>query len=502
MPKHALPRARKAAAGRRIGTMAMALMGSSVSLMVALGVASPSYGKTPAAWPASLRPFAQLSLPPPASSLMLWLTQLLGGISVILGLLALRRGWRPPVRLMIGASAVAVIMLMLIPPVDNADPTMYAAFGRMVTLGHSPYVMTIGQLKRSGDPAWQSIARSYLGFPTRYGPVATASEAMASVLAGDSMARTIFWMKVWNALAYLALVLSLDRAMRQDPALRLRAHLLWSVNPLMLFAVMASGHNDVLAAAAGTCALIALRPGHTRRALLAGALAGLAVAIKSPYALLMVALLWAARRSPRTASGLVLASAAVVVPSYLLAGKAAVADTFETFPPNGLWADIASVVRLTGSFAAVNAVGLVASGLLAIILLYRLPPGAPDAPDARVALALCLGLVILAPQQSLGYDAMIFPLLAMMPATRLDLAVVVNAVALAGTTAPYLSQLDPGWLTAIERITTLGSPTLILVASIGWLFWLCVTRKWGYGASPGAGPAPVVLAGPGQYLAD
>ena len=47
--------------------------------------------------------------------------------------------------------------------------------------------------------------------PSRYGPVATGTEAAASELGGDSIARTIFWLKVWNGLAYLAVVLALDR---------------------------------------------------------------------------------------------------------------------------------------------------------------------------------------------------------------------------------------------------------------------------------------------------
>ena len=40
---------------------------------------------------------------------------------------------------MIAGSVLAVIALMLIPPVDNADPLFYAAYGRISVLGHSPY---------------------------------------------------------------------------------------------------------------------------------------------------------------------------------------------------------------------------------------------------------------------------------------------------------------------------------------------------------------------------
>ena len=135
-------------------------------------------------------------------------------------------------------------------------------------------------------------------------------------LAGDSPARTLLWLKIWNALAFLAVVLALDRAVRSDTARRVRAHLLWSVNPLMLWALMANGHNDVLAAAAGVSALVAMRRVGSRNALLACVLLGLAIGVKAPYALYGVALAWTARRSPRSLAALAVGAAAVP-PSWL-----------------------------------------------------------------------------------------------------------------------------------------------------------------------------------------
>src|SRR6202044_3744368 len=119
----------------------------------------------------------------------------------------------------------------------------------------------------------------------------------ASDLAGASAARTIFWLKAWNAVAYLMLVLALDRLLHLDAARRVRAHLLWSLNPLMLWAVMAGGHVDGLAVGVGAAALFAMRRVDSRRALLAGVLLGLAAAIKAPFALFGAGLAWAARQS-------------------------------------------------------------------------------------------------------------------------------------------------------------------------------------------------------------
>ena len=41
--------------------------------------------------------------------------------------------------------------------------------------------------------------------------------------------------------------------------MRLRAHLLWSVNPLLLWEIVAGGHIDGLAAAFGLLGILALR---------------------------------------------------------------------------------------------------------------------------------------------------------------------------------------------------------------------------------------------------
>ena len=86
-----------------------------------------------------------------------------------------------------------------------------------------------------------------------YGPVATAEEWAAAELGGTSMARITFWLKLWNSIAFGVVVLLLDRTLRSDPARRLRAHLLWTVNPLLLWEIVASGHIDGLAAAFGRC---------------------------------------------------------------------------------------------------------------------------------------------------------------------------------------------------------------------------------------------------------
>ena len=99
------------------------------------------------------------------------------------------------------------------------------------------------------------------------------------------------------------MVLLLDRMLRSDPARRLRGHLLWTANPLLLWEIVASGHIDGLSAAFGLLGILMLRTGRggerpaLQRFLLAGLFIGVAAAIKVPYAVFGLGVAWAGRKS-------------------------------------------------------------------------------------------------------------------------------------------------------------------------------------------------------------
>ncbi|HTU74653.1 MAG TPA: hypothetical protein VMG38_14150, partial [Trebonia sp.] len=210
---------------------------ASIVLMVTSGVLGP--GKPLLVYPAALPwPvwFLRIHQAPVLVPVMPWMAVLLSAAGLAAGLIAIRQGWRPSHRRLIAGSVLAVLALMVVPPVSAIDSLeYYGVYGRVALLGHNPYVAGSDEWLPAGDP----IAKSLDQFPqllplpaSGYGPAATASEEAAVAIAGDSPARILFWLKVWNALAYIALVLVLDRLTRSDPARRARAHLLWSVNPL------------------------------------------------------------------------------------------------------------------------------------------------------------------------------------------------------------------------------------------------------------------------------
>jgi hypothetical protein len=475
---------------------AVAAMGSSVALMVAVGIQGPSAAVAtfPAAapWPPW---FLQTHLSPMLAGPAVWLAVLLGSTGLIAGLLATRYGWRPRPGHLIAGSVLAVLSLAVIPPVGSADMLDYAVSGRIAVLGHSPYVMMPQQLKASGDPVGAVSVPGYRTQPSRYGPIETAVEAAASKLGGDSAARTIIWLKLWNGLAYLGLVIGLDRLFRADAAQRARAHLLWSVNPLMLWAVMAGGHNDGLAAAAGAAALFTLRSVTSRRALLAGILFGLAAAIKAPFALFGAGLAWATWRSPRALIALGVGATAVLVPGYAIAGRVAISASINVariapvdYTP---WFALARVLNWQHEATRIDSLGVLGFAVLAAMLLWRMPPAPPDFPAASVALALSLAWLITTPQQHPWYFAIVFPLIAVIPASRLDWIVLLDASAAALGELPRLfnaADLHPAWLSSVARISYAGYVPLTLAAVGCALLWLCLTNDWRSAAGSG-GPS-------------
>ncbi len=249
------------ARARRLGRAALACIGSSLLIMIVVSAAGPSKavvslprsGPGPPWW-FSLHPAAWLV------AVALWVAALAGAGGVAAGLVAARRGWQPPVKMLVVAALAATSVLAVLPPAGSTDTLDYAAYGRMVAIGHDPYVMTPEQLRLSGDPVGAAAPIPWETKHSLYGPLATIEQGTAAILGGTSAARITFWLKVWNALAFALVVLALDRLLRADPAGRVRAHILWSLNPLLLWGLVAAGHVDTVAAAVGFLALALVSP--------------------------------------------------------------------------------------------------------------------------------------------------------------------------------------------------------------------------------------------------
>ncbi|MFY9929358.1 MAG: hypothetical protein WAK82_15245, partial [Streptosporangiaceae bacterium] len=252
-------------AARLTGWLAAATIAAATLIIVVISAAGPS-----AAVPLLPRPgggppwWHALHLTATFVTVSLWAAIVIGGAGVIAGLAAVSRGFRLPVRLVFGLAVLAVVVLTVLPPAGSTDSISYAASGRTAVTGHSAYVMTPLQLAGRGDPVgrqipFRQIPSAWNNTVSVYGPVATGAEWAAARLGGASLARIIFWLKLEEALAFLAVAAISDRLLRADSGLRLRAHLLWSVNPILLWEIVAGGHIDGLAAVFGLLGVAALR---------------------------------------------------------------------------------------------------------------------------------------------------------------------------------------------------------------------------------------------------
>jgi hypothetical protein len=457
---------------------------------------------------------------------------LLAAAGLALCLLAVRRGWtfRPRVLLVAGVIATAAFALM--PPVGSADHLNYAAYGRMAVTGNDPYATAARDLP--ADPVTRAV-QDWRDTPTVYGPIATAQQTFASLIGGTSVRLTVFVMSFTNALAFLATGLLLNRTARGHPGRELRAVLLWTANPLLLFELVGGAHNDVLAIAFAVAGLVVFampdplrpwpgEPGEGRalsRCVFAGVLIGVSAAVKINVAivaggptLVLVSEWWRARTSggarpngSKTLAHLAaLAASATVVTglAYLMAGPhsfdqlSRAAKSVSLATPWHLLAGSTGGLIVTVSRPTVQIGAVLLTVLLAVLLLRALPrpPMSSQADQIgdetfRVTAALALAWLFAAPYALPWYDGLGWAAIALLAWSRFDWLLLARTSVLA---LAYLPARDPklaglprelDWLITVVRAqVTPWALTLTLIALIAAARWS--RRAQAPGCSPRA----------------
>jgi hypothetical protein len=482
---------------RFLGWAAVAGVGTAIVIFIVISAAGPSAAVVTMPAPAFGPPWwfsLHLTLAPVL--IALWAAAIIGAAGTAAGLVAVRLGARPSARMLLAACFVATGLLTVLPPAGSTDALDYAIYGRIVVIGHDPYAMTPGQLDDAEDAVGEAAPHAWATQFSTYGPLATAEEAAAAALGGTSIARITFWLKLWNALAFGVIAIALDRLLRSNAARRARAHLLWSVNPLLLWNLVAGGHVDVLAAAFGLLglALVADRQREERPdaliGLAAGALIGAAADIKITFGLLGLAAAWVTWRSPRTLAAVALGGLAVLLPSYAWSGSRALAillhrtgmatrvNFYQLFtrpfdharPPHLLWI----VVPLLVAVAA--------------LLLARLPEGSPALPAVRPALAVSVAWLLVWPYQYPWYDAIALCLLALYPASRLDWVMLVQLTAGTCYSMPGMAVGQrPGWPGVLSHLRHLPLFPMIMLGALAAVIVLAVTGAWNLPGDDNAG---------------
>jgi hypothetical protein len=426
----------------------------------------------------------------------------LGAAGLGLCLYGLGRGGRLPARALLIAGLLATAAFALTPPVGSSDHLNYMAYGRMYVLGHSPYTTTARDLPH--DPVIRAV-QEWPDTPSVYGPLVTAQQAFASWVGGDSVRLTVFVLSVTNALAFALAGLLLYRAGGGA-----RGMLLWTLNPLMLFHLVSGAHNDALGIAAAVAALTVFHRLTLGRTLAAGALTGVAVAVKLPAGLVgggpawtLAHRLWKTRerRFLGLLTALFGAAGLVVLAAYSWVGTDAV----------GPVRDAAKMISLASPWHLLHGPLLVlprpvlqAGALLLMIaligLLARSLPATAD-QSARTAGILVLAwlfstLYILPWYDGLGWAVLALPALAGW--TRVQWVLLAHTLALTLAYLPARAAevigLPPGlrWLQGTLRTQIMP---WVLLAVLAALVLPCLRRRPprpapAHGATPPAAAAP------------
>ena len=504
-PDPATPGPGTAGRGRGLTVVAAAGIGIAILIMIAASLLRGAWMLPPVVMPAVGPPW-ELAVRHVSADLVtyaLWLAALLGAGGVVAGLVAIHRGARMSARILLIAGLIAVAMLTVLPPTGSTDALDYATYGRLLALGHSPYVTTPIYLRHMPNAFAHSVPHVWDRYVSVYGPLATMEQFVAAKLGGASAARITFWLKLWDSAAFAAVALVLDRLLRHKPAQRLRAHLLWTVNPLLLWNLIAAGHLDVLAVMAGLLGLLVLGEQHTGarpalwRVAAAGALLGIAADIKINYALFGLAAAWALRRSLTGLALAGVAALAVLVPSYAYFGMPAVRALLSR--RNQSSADNFYRLFLHGWHHNLGMIATVLVVAVAILALRKLPPGAAARPAIRPAVALSAAWLFLWPYQLPWYDSMLICVLVLYPASRLDWLVLARLTAGTISNMPGNPYLQHSHLVVVADhfAVRIMAPLVILAAAVIFV-GLCLSGKWKLRDSPEPGPGAPGHSAPGE----
>ncbi|WP_262380644.1 polyprenol phosphomannose-dependent alpha 1,6 mannosyltransferase MptB [Nonomuraea sp. PA05] len=490
----------------RAAGAAMAAIGVSILLTITIGLLGPSAVVPALSGPSWQPPYSLGTQPAPHLVIALAaLAILLGGLGLLAALHTLgppgsphatSRSRLPDPRSLVLLGCLSAGILAFLPPSGSADHLNYAAYGRMVTLGLNPY--THGAIDLPGDPIADAVEKPWREEPSVYGPIATAVQALASWIGGDSLRLTIFILALVNAAAFIATALLIDRFTRHDPAKRLRAALLWTVNPLLLYQLVAGMHVDTLAIACMVAALLA-----RSRPVGAGVLLGLGVAIKVNAGLVALGPAWELRRRPARLALMAGCAVAVVVVGYAIVGPEAIAPmtrTSKSISHASPWKLVQGWLQaIVGTGSAYRGEIQIGSLLLLALIAWALlrlaarrgllgagPGGELGAPV--VAACLVVAYLFATPYILPWYDGLAFGLLALVAASALDTFVAGHLLVLSLAYLPARVQevpVDLDWLSKVLR-PQLAWALLALTALLVVWAW----RAAGPARTPPASAAP------------
>ncbi len=422
-------------------------------------------------------------------STLVWAAILVGAVGLFISMRALADGWRPRVRRLFALGTGLSLVTITVPPLTSADVLMYAAYGRLQSLGRDPYEITPAEVFRGQfDAVLRWTERPWQDTPSVYGPITSWLQLLANKLGGENMHDIVFWLQLFAVVPFLVAGAGVIKLAEGDPRRQSRAALLTIANPVLIWAVVAGAHNEALSVMFAVGGLLMMR----RSPFAAGIGIGLAGCAKVSIGIWGLAMLWAYRHEPKKALLLCAGTALPMGWAYILWQPTAFFQALRNggYVSVGSWAN--PVFRFldlfTTGFHAKLVVGIISyAGLIVIawMLSRTVPwtavPGLPRGADlrrdpltiaVRTSLVLSVAWLITSMYTLSWYDLIAWMPLAVVAAEKLDRIMLLRITPLSLAYVPGRAiDVGPSLDFAANRVRDTVSPLVqfaVLAAVILW----------------------------------
>ena len=420
---------------------------------------------------------------------MIWIAVIVGALGLLVCIFALADGWLPSWKRLFALGSALSVATILVPPLTSADVLMYAAYGRLQSLGRNPYEITPAEVIRGQfDPVMRWVEYPWTDTPSVYGPITSWTQLAANWLGGESMHDIVFWLQMFALVPFVIACAGAVALAHGDPARQARATLLTIANPCLIWAVLAGAHNEALSVMFAVYGLLMMR----KHPFLAGIGIGLAGCAKLSIGIWGIAMLWAYRREPKKA---LLVCAGTVIPmglAYVLWAPTAFFQVLRngTYVSVGGWANpiFRFLTRFLDQNLAKIVVGVIAyAGLVVIawmlsrVVPWTAVPGLPEGADlrrdpltiaVRTSLVLSVAWLVTSMYTLPWYDLIAWIPLSVLAASKLDKIMLMRIAPLSlayvpGRAIDYGAALD---FTA-TRIRDTVSPIIQILVLLAIVLW-------------------------------
>ena len=449
----------------------------------------------------------------------LWVGITIGTVGLLIAWRAVTAGWRPRIHRMFYLGVGLNVATAAVPPLTSADVLMYAAYGRLQRQGVDPYSITPAEIfRQTYDPVLVWTERPWQDTPSVYGPIASFTQWLANVLGGESMHDVVFWLQLIHVTAFIVVCAVMIKLAHGDAALQTRSVLFTILNPLLIWAVVAGGHNEALTLVFAIVALWFMR----RSAFVTGIFIGLAGSVKVSLVFYGLAMVWGYRHDWRKVLQLGIGA---LIPIGILYGVFAPHALFAAGRNTGYvsggswapWVDSALAWLLPGDVARsitgiLGWTGMLVIGwMLSRVLPWKAVPGAalpaerdPLTIAVRTAVVLCTAWLVTSPYTLAWYDLIVWAPLALLHRTRLDWLMALRGTALSvgyvtGRTVGFSDFMVDVVAFTIRDVISSGVQWFVLGVIVSW-FW-STNRQWPTASFVLNGFRGLLVSGPGAERA-